>query len=804
LPLSTWVESLWQQQVADALLLNPWQELALWETAGANQSASTALKAYQTLLLWEVPLTLVAEQANEEVDNFLGWLSHTQEICQQRQWCLQAELAQRLSKHLLQFPLTFSAVYLLGFDELPPAHARIIDQLGQRAKVISLQSTTNAANAQRALYPDSSSELRAMAEWAKQRAIENAGAKIACVVPKLAERRPSIVRQFSETLDPHQIRFNLSAGKPLLQYPLVHSALKALSLMNDTIAYEDLSYLLTSPYLQQSEQDAYFAAMIDLAARQLNEQHLSKQSLVDLMQKHHFILAKTSWLSRMLSILHLSYTLHSATEWAQYFIDCLQQLGWPGSRDIDSMEHQLIERFKQLLAEFSTLELVHESLDWQSAVTLITRLAKQTEFQPEGSEGTVQVLGVLEAGGCQFDSLWVMGLDDESWPVAAKPNPFIPHAIQRRYGLPHADAARELRYSEQTTQRLLQSAPTVIFSHAMREGDRELRPSPLITQYPLLDLPPAAESPIISCALEPWQDQQAPPLDASENISQSSHIITLQSACPFRAFAEIRLKANAAPYPVLGLGSRTRGTLVHATLEHLWQRLGNSDALHALSSHELLALVTEVIQQVMQQHSQQRQYYSETTQHWLALESQRLLPLLLDWLTLEKSRPPFQVVAQEEEFRLNIGALNFKVRVDRIDELANGASVIIDYKTSQQSASDWSGERPRQPQLLLYFFTGEKHYAGITFAEVIRGKPALKGLWQAQIATPMTEFQGIIKKDDWDQQREQWQQCVTSLAEEFLQGIATVSPAEASTCRFCHLPALCRIQQLSTDEPDND
>ena len=45
--------------------------------------------------------------------------------------------------------------------------------------------------------------------------------------------------------------------------------------------------------------------------------------------------------------------------------------------------------------------------------------------------------------------------------------------------------------------------------------------------------------------------------------------------------------------------------------------------------------------------------------------------------------------------------LEFAVSIDRVDRLADGARVLIDYKTGN-AAADWRGERPDNPQLPIY------------------------------------------------------------------------------------------------------
>ena len=44
---------------------------------------------------------------------------------------------------------------------------------------------------------------------------------------------------------------------------------------------------------------------------------------------------------------------------------------------------------------------------------------------------------------------------------------------------------------------------------------------------------------------------------------------------------------------------------------------------------------------------------------------------------------------------------SFKVRIDRVDRLADDARVLIDYKTGA-ATTDWRGDRPDNPQLPIY------------------------------------------------------------------------------------------------------
>ena len=85
------------------------------------------------------------------------------------------------------------------------------------------------------------------------------------------------------------------------------------------------------------------------------------------------------------------------------------------------------------------------------------------------------------------------------------------------------------------------------------------------------------------------------------------------------------------------------------------------------------------------------------------LEIDRLQRVLRALLREEGLRAPFVIRAAEQEAVIALGPLTFNVRVDRIDELADGTVAIVDYKTGERAtAADWFGERLRDAQVPLY------------------------------------------------------------------------------------------------------
>ncbi len=145
---------------------------------------------------------------------------------------------------------------------------------------------------------------------------------------------------------------------------------------------------------------------------------------------------------------------------------------------LDSNEYQALARWQELLTEFAALDRTVGRISAAAALGQLERIAHETMFQPDGGAPPVQVLGVLEANALTFDHVWIMGLTADAWPPPSQPDPLLPIELQRAAGMPGASATAELERSRRQLQRLLQSAPEVIVSHATVDVDRPSRTEP--------------------------------------------------------------------------------------------------------------------------------------------------------------------------------------------------------------------------------------------------------------------------------------------------------------------------------------
>ena len=831
LPFEAWLYRSAERLGLDAFLLDRHQALRLWETIieadlvergrlllQIPATAEKAMEAHRLLVAYEAGFS--AEEGAEDHRAFLRWRRAWEERCRGGRYLDPARLPEKVVAELSAGRLPAPGrVLLVGFDEVDPEAARALaafESVGCNVELLPpLCEPTGTAT--RTPSADPADEVRTCARWAGKLAAEGAE-RIGVVVAGLERYAPLITRIFREELEPAAIGdwddeegvFSLSLGTSLAGEGMIAAALDLLAL-DRRLSPTQVDFLLRSPFVGGAREEEHSRALLDRERRQVGPETVPLALLARWAREGIRGIGRSSRLSQMLTAFEATSPDRGQRlpgEWAGHFARLLAALGWPGDTPLDSRGYQVLRAWRELIAKFASLDAVSVPMGLGRALSLLRRLAGKEIFQIEGPPGRIQIMGHLEAAGLRFDHLWIMGLHEEALPSVPRPNPFLPLPLQQQRGMPHAGAERELEFARKVASRLLAAAPAIQISHPGQLEGSEARPSPLIRELPVAEPPlapsrrPTERVRALATPLEKIVDIQAPSLGAGEEVSGGSALLKDQALCPFRAFARHRLAADALATPPRGIDPRTRGLLVHASLDLFWQQTEDSAALHRLDDEERARRIEQCLIEALADFEQgQGQPFPAA---WRTIEIDCLRQLLEEWLNLEKRRPPFIVRERETRHHLSVAGLAIRTRVDRIDELTDGTRILLDYKTGRPDFRDCLGDRPLEPQLPLYAVSVTKGAMGaVAFAAVRRGECAFRGVACEENALPsvppldrsrIAAEEGIA---GWEELLERWRSALKGLGEEFADGLAKVAPVDGDkACGTCELQPLCRVAEM--------
>jgi ATP-dependent helicase/nuclease subunit B len=815
-------------------ILEEQQELLTWEQAALaagvldgmlqpQQIASAMMEAHALARAWDIPLRSGDSEAAGDAGAFLVALAQAEERWRQLGCAPGANLPWRSVDAMHSSPeLLPEEIVFVGFDlHADAAFEATVRVLGEQGVRVRMHAPDHPAAVARFLrYPTFEDELHAAALHCRE-CIEAGEKDIGVVIPHLDTVRAIVERVFSDVLQPvssrfpeetHRSLFELSLGPRAVEEPLIAAAFLLLELGRPALPLEQWTRILHSPFIRGAAVWGDARALLDAELRRMGMRRadtrdaLHAASRVECCTGDPFLTAlgqRTEESAR-----------RPAAEWADLFLMTLDTYGWPGDRPLSSREFQARGRFDELLEEFAGIDAVASPLTYAEAIGRFRLLASSRVFQVKSTSAPVQIMGMRETAGLRFSRCIVLGMNDDLWPPVPRPAAFIPLGQQRRAGVPAAMPERFLAQVRRQTELLFLTAPDVLFTCSAADGDRELLPSPMLSALSLEDVGSVRADVLTLIGgrargmLHQQRDDVAPAVCDGEQVRGGTAVLTLQSACPFRAFAELRLHAKR-PDPVEhGVRMLDRGTLIHNVLEQLWREIVSQRALKVMPDTALRKFVDETIDAVIEQQNSLRG--RRVAEHLIEAERECLRMIVFEWLEVEKRRAPFVAEQHERRVETALAGLPLRVRADRIDRLDDGSAVLIDYKSGKKSPADWLTARPVEPQIPLYVQTMGSDLRAAGFAMLRRGECRFAGLREDGLDAP--EFQAAseyLEQYDpdilnWEQLRARWTAVLSDLATAFMTGAAAVDPRDGDdTCRYCPQSTLCRIHSVVGEEDDD-
>lgn len=818
-------------------------------------------------------LELTTYPFDKENEIFLEWKADFEQQCKQQGWVSDAALIETLlDGHIVQYLETKQIIYL-GFDELPPLLNYFFEQCRQKGiEVYENFSSEQKKNQQmpvRHLYSfeNKREELEYIARWAQQLRTQQPHTKITIVVNELEQSRALIEEIFLKVFHPEaffnleieniQRAFNISLGRPFFKLPLGATIVQFLRLrLYGKIKWEEVSALIFNAFLVGADTEMMQRVHLEKYLRTTNQYEWSFGQLIEIIQAAQVKVSTP----RLVEILlwwkaYLEKTPASQTwaEWNQWVVTLLTHIISPQIAQIEAsdaisntdyycftgMDRQLMVCFhEQILSRLERYQLLMSQVSFSVFFNYFRQLTQSVLFQPSGSTQSIQILGLLESAGLAFEHLWIVGLTANTYPPAPKPQLFLPLSLQVNKNMPHATVGREHHFATQILTRLIENSQFVYFSFPRKEQDEVLLPSPLVLhlmqgvlceeKQTITSVSQPLETEINAYQTQLLTDEMALPLNMDEHfifeegqkqsvivekehyfVSGGTTIFRLQARCPFRAFAQLRLRAQPLPLPKKTESFKAlRGLIIHQVLETIWQKLGNTTQLkHWQNTGQLLPLLEKEIAYACTQHDEIQKWPVQ----FIEIEKKQIKSLILAWLEYEQTPPPalnetFQILDLEKTIHAHFCRFQFKVRIDRIQQLGGNQLAIIDYKTSSTSfnINHWFDQENRlqEPQLPLYAILIAEQNQHWQVKNVLVGQVHMKEpKWIG-----VTEYNGMIKnisfdfRDNaiktftWQQTLDYWKKALTQLGNEFHDGFARVQPHQKQVCTYCELTSFCRIQ----------
>ncbi len=842
----TWVREQWQRRERLGLmLLNSLQERMLWSrVVGESRIGATLGHPERLALSAQTGYRLLAEYAPGSLGarSREGWVGDAAEFSEwlsefeKRERRLDVVSASRVSEMLAnglreereEAPLLFAAdvkrpsLMLIGFDRLLPTQRRVLEEWGDWV----LEAPEAADKKARLVAArDESSEMAACVSWLERRLSEQPEARLMVVATNLAERRGALERRLlaSKSLGGERPRFEFSMGLPLGDAGPVRAALLLLRWIEGSLSEAETDWLLSSGFGTLSQEELTALSTCVEGLHRFGRER-TEWSLRALLREGARALPK-AFAERMNAAatgLNLAEKKQGPVEWVEVAREQLQTMGWPGFRAVGSVAFQVIKRWEEVLDSCASLGFDGRRLDWGEFLGVLNLVVAETIFATESSDAAVQITEPWNSAGQWADGIWFLTADEERWPAAGQPHPLLPIGLQCDTGMPHGSAAADWTLAEDVTRRLIGSADEVVFSYAETGDEGARRPSRLAMRW---------ASGVERFTPDDWEGEEGGRVEVFEDSSRiayahdsvkgGSRTLTLQSLCPFQAFAVARLRAETRTDAEAGLNARKRGQLLHAVMRSVWgtadswpgttKPLGGWEDLMAVKNLE--RWVGGVVGEVMRKEfPEERGADARYPARLLDLEKKRLTGLVVEWLQYERKRWSFRVAGTELKRSVTIAGLSMTVQPDRIDVLADGRLLVIDYKTGTVTPAMWMGDRPDDVQLPLYAGfamegmgeDGQKEgqgdrLEGLVFAQMQAGKMAFCGRVREARGRLMRDLSGgssLVAEPLTDAQLEHWRATIERLAAEFLAGDAEVDPkAGASTCRRCGMQTICRIHE---------
>lgn len=627
-----------------------------------------------------------------------------------------------------------------------------------------------------------------------------------------------------------------------LLVPLLHAIPEQIRKVNVTMGYpmnvtpvsgliEHIFDLQKRLHVSVEKTAFYFQSVMNI----INHQYITLladnevKAISSKMIRYNWVYVNTDELktNKLLSTIFIPQT--DPKTFLSYLLDIMNllQTGWKNLADTSpkfSLESDFLYQYYTTINRIDGIiknlpEVIDLSID--TLMKLIRQLTSgiTIPFVGEPLEG-LQIMGVLETRGIDFDNLIITSFNEGVYPKKNASNSFIPYNLRRGFNLPtfeHHDAITSYNF-----YRLIHRAKRIFFlydsrTEGMQTGEISRFIYQLIYHYGVdikkkninFDISfggakviQISKTPAIMKKLETFtsEDENASALSASS--------IKTYIDCPLQFYLSRVEKLEQTDEIKETIEDDMFGNLFHATMEYLYQPF-KGKIMQSSDFDEIIANPLLIEKQIKKAFCVK--YFNKNFDENVTIDGNNLLisrvihKYVKQVLKTDKKYAPFRYIDAEKRckmrFPISKGEVNLKGFIDRIDE-KEGKIRILDYKTGTGNLEfkSWSEvfehNNDKRPKYVLQTFL-----YGLFYKNEAQGKIMIPGIYYMRdvfkdsfvtelIYKPDKQTKKVV--DDFSEFEEEFTSHLTDCLEEiFDPAVPFFQTTSTEPCKYCSYTCIC-------------
>ncbi|MFT3753874.1 MAG: PD-(D/E)XK nuclease family protein [Paludibacter sp.] len=431
----------------------------------------------------------------------------------------------------------------------------------------------------------------------------------------------------------------------------------------------------------------------------------------------------------------------------------------------------------------------------------------------------LQVMGVLETRGLDFENLIITSFNEGIFPAKTSANSFIPYNLRRGFELPtseHQDAITAYNF-----YRLIHRAKRIFFlydsrTEGMQTGEVSRFMHQLNYHYGVEAKKKSISFNIGFDNAQAIQIEKTPAVmeklrrfasteEFSPSLSASS--INTYIDCPLQFYLTKVEVVEQAEEVQETVEANMFGSLFHKVMENLYLPYKG----HLIQSDDFDLLIKNTLKidnEILSAFN--TEYFKRKSGAFIPLEGNNLLiasvlrKYILQVLKVDKKHAPFTYISSEErcsiQYPIQNGKLNINLKgfIDRIDE-KEGRLRILDYKTGtgkldfKNLDEVFEHNKENRPKFVLQTFL-----YGIFYKEKAGGRPIIPGIYYIRdvfkddFNTELTNKEIKEKVTDFDIYEDNFRTHLTNCLEEiFNPEIPFTQTENVKVCQYCPYIGVC-------------